>query len=910
MEMKKFNLLALFFFMSSLQTIVFSQTMVINELMSSNLVSITDEDGSNNDWIELHNPSSVSINLLGYALTDDSEVLDKWLFPEVIIAPGGYLLVWASDKNRAVAGSPLHTNFKISASGETVILSNSNYNIVDSVPATAIPENSSYGRFPNATGGFVFFQTSTPGAINAQAGFSTFLNPPVFSENSGFFTTGFQLSITSTDANSTILYTLDGSEPDENNMSGTTYFYKNQYPKLPGQATGSLLQKNFQTQLYSGPIPIIDRTIEPNKISMISSTYDYLPPYLPSSLIYKGTVVKAKVIQSGALPSPVVVKNYFVSPQGNNRFTLPVLSLSLDENKLFDYTNGIYVAGKDFDDWRIANPNQIADYEIGNYRRSGIESERKAHLNYFVNGTEVLNQAIGIRIRGSYSRIYPSKSLNLYARSDYGSNKMEYPFFSDENYNSFSRVSLKSSSGDFYHTMFRDALNHELVKTLRMETEAYQPIITFLNGEYWGILGIREKYDEHYFNRVYSIAENEIDIIENEGDSDDVEEGDNNDYDNLRTYLQNNSLVSDANYSYIKTRLDPENFIDYFTTNIFAQNADWPGNNMIYWRKKTTAYAPNAPYGHDGRWRWAIHDMDSSFNIVYQNSNHNSLADATAVNGPDWPNPEWATLFLRRLLENNTFKIDFINRFADLLNTNFLSSRITSKIDEMKAVLAPEMNEQIARWKAPINITDWNYYINYEKDFANSRPAFQRDHIRAKFGIESNLNATLDVSNFNHGIIKISTIEIKDGTPGISGNPYPWTGIYFKNIPLKLKAIAKPGYIFSYWSGTFSSTDAEISIMPSGNFNITAHFIADPALAVDQNSIVDFSIYPNPFLEVISIRGVEGLANYKIYSVDGKLIKKGAVENDKIHLSELAKEMYLLQLDFNDKIMTKKIIKK
>ena len=166
------------------------------------------------------------------------------------------------------------------------------------------------------------------------------------------------------------------------------------------------------------------------------------------------------------------------------------------------------------------------------------------------------------------------------------------------------------------------------------------------------------------------------------------------------------------------------------------------------------------------------------------------------------------------------------------------------------------------------------------------------------------------MSNYNHGIIKISSIEIKDGTPGVSGNPYPWTGIYFKNIPLKLKAIAKPGYIFSYWSGTFSSTDAEISIMPSGNFNITAHFIADPALAVDQNSIVDFSIYPNPFLEVISIRGVEGLANYKIYSVDGKLIKKGAVENDKIHLSELAKGIYLLQLDFNDKIMTKKIIKK
>ena len=899
-----FTFLVVFFLLiNSIQ----SQTLVINEILTSNTSVITDEDGMYQDWIELFNNGSATMNLLGFGLSDDPAIWNKWQFPNVSLAPGQYLLVWASDKNRAIAGNPLHTNFKISASGETITLSNAAGSIIDSVPATIIPIDVSFGRYPNGVGNFVYFGSPTPNTINSNVGYSSFLNSPVFSQQSGFFTTGFNLTLSSTDSGSTIIYTTDGSEPDENNLGGTTYNYKNQYARNVGQSSGAFLQKSFETLTYNNPISVVDRTLEPNDISTISSTYDFSPLYVPSNPIFKGTVIKAKVIKAGALSSKTITKNYFISPLGKDRFTLPVLSLSLSENKLFDYTNGIYVAGKDFDDWRAANTNEVADYEIGNFARKGITSERTANLNYFVNGVEVLNQNVGIRVHGSYSRIYPSKSLNLYARSDYGMDKMPYKFFSDESYTSYERVTLRNSSGDFFHTMFRDAMNHELVKTLRFETEAYQPIITFVNGEYWGILGIREKYDNVYFKQVYGIPKDQVDVLENDGD---IEEGDNLDYINLRTYFQNNSLASDANFNYIKTRIDPDNFTDYFVTNIFAQNGDWPGNNLVYWRKKTTSYEPNAAYGHDGRWRWAIHDMDATYNIVYQNSNHNSLADATAVNGPSWPNPEWATLFLRRLLENNTFKIDFINRFADLLNTNFLSGRITSKIDEMKAVLAPEMNEQIARWKAPINITDWNYYINYEKDFANSRPAFQRDHIRAKFGIESNINATLDVSNYNHGIIKISSIEIKDGTPGVSGNPYPWTGIYFKNIPLKLKAIAKPGYIFSYWSGTFSSTDAEISIMPSGNFNITAHFIADPALAVDQNSIVDFSIYPNPFLEVISIRGVEGLANYKIYSVDGKLIKKGAVENDKIHLSELAKGMYLLQLDFNDKIMTKKIIKK
>jgi uncharacterized repeat protein (TIGR02543 family) len=634
-------------------------------------------------------------------------------------------------------------------------------------------------------------------------------------------TEGFNLTLSSSDSGTTIIYTLDGSEPDENNLNGTTYRYKNQYPKLPTQSKGSFLQKNFTSLEYSAPIAIVDRTLQPNKISTISSTYDYTPPYFPKNLIYKGTVVKAKVIKSGALSSEVITKNYFISPQGNNRFTLPVVSLSIDENKLFDYTNGIFVAGKDFDDWRDINPSVVPDYEIGNFARKGVNYERIANLNYFVNGVEVINQNIGIRIHGNYSRTYPNKSLNIYARSDYGIDKMNYKFFSDQDYTNYERVTLKNFGGDFYNTLFRDALNFELVKSLRLETEAYQPVIEFINGEYYGLLGMREHYDNNYFNQTYGIAPNAVDLLENDGSTAEIQEGDNVDYLNLINYVQNNSLSNDTNYNYIKTRLDPENFTDYFVSNIFFQNVDWPGNNIVYWRKKTTAYVPDAPYGHDGRWRWAIHDMDSTF----RDATHNSLADATATNGPLWPNPAWSTLLLRKLLENNTFKIDFINRFADLLNTSFLSSRITTTIDAMKAVIAPEIIEQIARWNAPVDTNDWNFFISAEKKFANARPSLQRDHIRLKFGITSNINATLNVSGSTHGYIKMNTITIIDGTPGVTGNPYPWTGIYFKDIPIKLKAIANPGFVFSNWTGASTSTSDEITITPTENFSITANFI-------------------------------------------------------------------------------------
>ena len=803
---------------------VFSQNIVINEILASNTNSIQDEDSSRQDWIEFYNSGATAVNLLGFGLSDDPLFLYKWTFPNVTLNAGQYLIVWASDKNRSVSGNPLHTNFKISGSGEALFLTNTSGVTINSVPAVSLQADISYGRFPNGTGPYVFFGTPTPNAVNATTGFSEALSPPVFSQASGFLTSGFNLTISSPDPGTTIIYTLDGSEPDENNLSGTTYNYRNQYARNPGQTFGPFLFNTFQTLTYSAPIAVADRTPQPNKISAISTTYDFNPPYFPNGTIYKGNVVRAKVIKPGALSSKSVSKNYFITPSGAGKYTLPVLSLCFDENDLFDYEDGISVAGIDFETWRLANPTRTPTRQWGNYERDGIANERKANMHYFVNGLEKINQDIGLRVRGAFSRVYPSKSWNIAARSDFGDDNLSYKFFSDEPYTSYERLSAKTGGSDFYNTMIRDPLNHQLVKDLRMDTESHQPMVVFMNGEYWGMLNMREKYDNNYFKQVYNI--DAVDLIENQNA---VQEGDIVDYNNMYSYISSNSFTSDANYAFIQTRMDTDNFIDYFTTNIFTQNDDWPGNNIVFWRKKTAGFVPSAPYGHDGRWRWAIHDMDSTLD----EADHNSLADATATNGTS-PNPSWSTLILRKLLQNNTFKNDFINRFADLMNTNFLPSRIIAKQNELTSVIAPEMPNQYFRWKAPLNNSDWQYHLNEHVNFANQRPAFQRNHIRSKFGISSNINATLNVSNYDHGYVKISTIEIKDGTPGIIGNPYPWTGIYFSGIPLKLKAIAKPGFVFSNWTGASTSTDAEITITPTANFSITAVFVPD--------AIVDISV--------------------------------------------------------------------
>jgi hypothetical protein len=96
---------------------------IITEFMADNTQSLADEDGGFNDWIELHNPGAESVSMDGWALTDNAASLQKWTFPDGVTIPSrGYLLVWASEKNRRVPGQPLHTNFKLSAGGEYLAL--------------------------------------------------------------------------------------------------------------------------------------------------------------------------------------------------------------------------------------------------------------------------------------------------------------------------------------------------------------------------------------------------------------------------------------------------------------------------------------------------------------------------------------------------------------------------------------------------------------------------------------------------------------------------------------------------------------------------------------------------------------------------------------------------------------------
>jgi len=192
------------------------QSVAISEFMACNTSSLLDEDGEASDWLEVHN-TGVGLNLQGWYLTDDPDDLTKWEFPDVQLPSNGYLVVFASDKNRKDAGAPLHTNFKLdSNAGYVALVQPDGATIAHAYGPSYLVQyaNVSYG-LSGATHGYL--QAPTPGQANG----ALRPLPPQVTPEASFSTSTVTVSMTSTVPNGTIRFTLNGSEPSATN--GITY---------------------------------------------------------------------------------------------------------------------------------------------------------------------------------------------------------------------------------------------------------------------------------------------------------------------------------------------------------------------------------------------------------------------------------------------------------------------------------------------------------------------------------------------------------------------------------------------------------------------------------------------------------------------------------------------------------------
>ncbi len=209
--------------------------------------------------------------------------------------------------------------------------------------------------------------------------------------------------------------------------------------------------------------------------------------------------------------------------------------------------------------------------------------------------------------------------------------------------------------------MMRDALMTGLVTDLDLDLQAYRPSVVYINGEYWGIHNIREKINEHFLESNCGIDADHIDILECNAS---VVEGSDEHYLAMIDYIETHDMSDTGNYTYIGNTNGNPNFITYEIAEIFFNNTDWPRNNIKFWRPQTA----------DGKWRWILYDTDFGFGYYFMEEEYyaeNTLEWATDPNSTEIGNPPWSTFLLRSLLENQSFRYDFINRFCDLPEHEF-----------------------------------------------------------------------------------------------------------------------------------------------------------------------------------------------------------------------------------------------
>ncbi|MDG5766347.1 CotH kinase family protein [Balneolales bacterium ANBcel1] len=764
---------------------------VINEVLSSNGSGIEDEDGDTVPWIELYNAGDQPVSLHYYGLSDDYSRPWRWVMPDVTLQPGEFLLIFASGKNRSDPAAPLHTNFRVSQSGEEVVLTDVNGRRIDHIPPTFIPTDVSYGRYPDGSDHLEFFDRPTPGEPNVSSGFDELLEPPSFSHTGGFYTEDFDLELSTPSTGAVIRYTLDGSEPDST------------------------------SPVLDGPIRITDRTPLPNNLSMIVTApldgvhiLGFYPEW-PDGQVFKGNVVRARVFRPGSRPSRTATHSFFVDRRGGDRYHMPVVSIVTDSLHLFGYETGIYVPGivHDYRDRLDELPFEVYEklydadeHLVGNYSQRGHDWERPASFEFFdEQGGRVHSQDIGIRIHGGGSRALTQKSLRLYARNEYGENRFRFQVFPDLPHREYNRLILRNSGQDFFvrSTMFRDAFMQKLIGGLNFDTQAYRPSVVFINGEYWGIHNIRERYDEDYLARTYGVDPGRVQML---NDSAEVDIGSNEHYLAMMDFVAERDPADPANYEHIRTMMDVDNYLDYLVAQAFIRNVDWPGNNIEYWRLDTE-YDPDTPPGHDGRWRWLMIDTDAGFGLLnpWRVESFDMINHMTSDRYDDWPNPEWSTRLIRRMMRYEEFRNEFINRSADYMNTLFHPDHVIPLIDRFEENLEPVIEEHIRRWGQIASKERWHFNVERMREFARKRPGYNREHIRRHFGLRGMADLTVDVSGLHKGRVQVNRLVIDGETEGPAArreSPYPWKGRYFADVPVRVTVLPYDGYRFSHWEGT------------------------------------------------------------------------------------------------------------
>ena len=553
----------------------------------------------------------------------------------------------------------------------------------------------------------------------------------IFSKPSGFYRDPFTLKIKA--PTSEIYYTLDGTDPVRGQEG--TFQYTREGVEIT-DATDNDNVHSMRTDVTTG--------FDLKAVEELSKNRRPMNYQVPDYKVDKCTILRAAFYNDDGERSEIQTGAWFIGFEGREGYGgIRTVSIVTDPANLFDYEKGIYVTGKAFDDFVKADGFNDSHkwyrhywwWWDANYRNGGRDWERQANVQFFdKDGQLLLQQEAGIRIQGGGSRGFYPKSLNLYARKDYdGNSRFHYDFF-DTGFEA-KRLTL-TTGGDDVYTKQKDRLVSELTADQDFAIMHYVPVFLFLDGEFWGVYHLTEKYDEKYFSYYYDVPEEEVLEIKNNS----IEVGTKEDlalYEEMKSFIEESDMSVEENYEKACGLMDMDSFINYFAVLTYcARCGDWPSGNFALWRtrppadpeaqetqktqeiqeKKEAAPAPAASGGgspyRDGRWRWVLFDVNSAaISSELKQNQHDTLQYVIKT-----------SKMFESLSKNPGFREQFSRQILEYGRTVFSPESVNEKTDEYEAELTEPMKLHLKRFFGEDSGLDFDQITETEiRDFFTDR---------------------------------------------------------------------------------------------------------------------------------------------------------------------------------------------
>lgn len=464
--------------------------------------------------------------------------------------------------------------------------------------------------------------------------------------------------------------------------------------------------------LYNGAENI---QVELNGTGSIYYTLDGSDPdssctlYQGPIALSKTTAVRAIAIVSDALPSDTATASFIL----NESHSVDVVSLVTDPDNLWDTRTGIYVKGN--------GASAIFPYTGANF---WMDWERDAHIELFSQTDNGFSAPCGIKIFGQYSRGYEKKSMSVIFRDCYGLSSLYYPVFENRDFLRYESLILRSTGQDRMRTLMRDVLVTSLADdTDILDTQAYRPIVLYVNGEYFGLYYLREKISEHFISTHHNVSPESVDLLKGDGI---VNYGSNADYRALIQYVESHDLRQEQCYRYVLDRIDPVSYCDFKIAQIYCANGDT--GNIRFYRSSDT----------DWKWRWILFDTDLAFRGDPDRIWHNINPEGTGHNNA------FSNALISNLLKNDDFRALFIKRLEYNMKNTWNTKRVLARLDELYEAIRKEI---------PRNHQKYGITTNWENEIASLRKQIEG----RQAAIKQELSAKQEVAD----VFQLTSSQIK-----------------------------------------------------------------------------------------------------------------------------------------------------